>query len=403
MSRSDAREPSVEVARHAPVLRFDAREPFLPRALGYVIHEADGMSASADHSVALNGAAKAIEFAIWWDWDIQHLYELEHVWVYVDGDNAVVRVEASAHGTSGEMWRDHRQLPVEHGRIVLYSEPGKHAFAADPALLRTNLAITTYCCRDAAGAGEILVPGFLDDQLGDLTHYDRHLARRYMRGLAFKPAFRFDTAFDLRDVPAMPWQDLRASIPGRMRAELARLRREAKGVKAVLLDSGDTLIDEASQVFTADGVVLCANPVPGGDRLVAELKRRGYLVALVADGRVQSFENVHRALGFWDLFDARAISEQLGLSKPDPLMFEAAAAAMGLTAEDYGGCVMVGNNLARDIAGANRLGMRSVWINWGDNYPKTPACDDEIPEFEVRLPHEILDVLDRIEGEVPPE
>lgn len=402
MNRSGAREPGLAVARHAPVLRFDAHEPFLPRALGYEIHEADGASASADHPVALNGAAQAIEFAIWWDWDIQHLYELEHVWVYIDDDDVVVRVEASAHGTAGEIWRDHRTLPVEHGRIVLYSEPGKHAFAADPALLRANLAVTTYCCGDAAGAAGILVPGFLDDQLGDLTLYDRHLARRHMRSLAFKPAFRFDAAFDLRDVPAMPWQDLRASIPGRMRAELARLRRQAKGVKAVLLDSGDTLIDEASQVFIEDGVVLHANPVPGADRLVAELKRRGYLVALVADGRVQSFENVHRALGFWDLFDARVISEQMGLRKPDPAMFEAAAAAMGLTTEDYGGCVMVGNNLARDIAGANRLGMRSVWINWGDNYPKTPACREEIPEFEIRLPHEVLDILDRIERGVPP-
>lgn len=70
--------------------------------------------------------------------------------------------------------------------------------------------------------------------------------------------------------------------------------------------------------------------------------------------------------------------------------------------QDYGGCVMVGNNLARDIAGANRLGMRSVWINWGDNYPKTPACREEIPEFEIRLPHEVLDILDRIERGMPP-
>jgi hypothetical protein len=40
-------------------------------------------------------AALAIEYAIWWDWDIGHLYELEHVWVYLDADRQVIRGEAS--------------------------------------------------------------------------------------------------------------------------------------------------------------------------------------------------------------------------------------------------------------------------------------------------------------------
>ena len=53
---------------------------------------------------------------------------------------------------------------------------------------------------------------------------------------------------------------------------------------ANLLDSGATLTDESSQVFIEGELVLQADPIPGGDRLVAELRRRGYLVALVADG-----------------------------------------------------------------------------------------------------------------------
>src|SRR5690349_3791685 len=85
-------------ARYAPLLRFDANEPFLPLAAGYTIFRADGPSLSMRRQVALAAsehpqATLAIEYAIWWDWDIGHLYELEHVWVYLDAQGRVVGCE----------------------------------------------------------------------------------------------------------------------------------------------------------------------------------------------------------------------------------------------------------------------------------------------------------------------
>lgn len=68
--------------------------------------------------------------AIWWDWDIGHLYELEHVWVYLDDQGRVRRGEASAHGGYHDMAVDGR-LPLTGQRLTLCSEPGKHAF--DPS------------------------------------------------------------------------------------------------------------------------------------------------------------------------------------------------------------------------------------------------------------------------------
>ena len=91
------------VARNAPILYFDAREPFLPLAAGYTLFTGDGPSPSFDRIVELRpedrpAAALAIEYAIWWDWDIHHLYELEHAWVYLDSKGFPVRLEASWHG-----------------------------------------------------------------------------------------------------------------------------------------------------------------------------------------------------------------------------------------------------------------------------------------------------------------
>src|SRR5689334_11010671 len=82
--------------RHAPRLRFDRSEPFLPSVVGYTVFRQAGQSPSFPREVTLPArAALAIEYAIWWDWDIQHLYELEHIWVYLDAGEQIVAVDAS--------------------------------------------------------------------------------------------------------------------------------------------------------------------------------------------------------------------------------------------------------------------------------------------------------------------
>src|SRR5690606_40547573 len=67
---------------------LDRMEPFRPVAVGYHVFYESGPSPSFPRVVELGEPAPArcqavIEYAFWWDWDIQHLYELEHAWVYV--------------------------------------------------------------------------------------------------------------------------------------------------------------------------------------------------------------------------------------------------------------------------------------------------------------------------------
>ncbi len=385
--------------QHAPVIRCDDREPFLPRAVGYAIHESDGTSLLARHPVTLKGAGRAVEYLVWWDWGLRHPGTVEFVRVHLDRTGHPVRVETFSGSGSGSVREYCRQdLPLDSGRIVFLAEPGSHRLATGPGQFdRDPAAAPKHRGGGSTGAaGSALdLPGVT---IGDMTAHERHLAGKFLRGRAFNPAFDFGQVVDLRTLPAMKLDRFGATIPGRIDAQLARLKAEARGVKAVLLDSGDTLIDENSQIFAEGELVIRADPVPGGDSLVAELKKRGYLVALVADGLAESFRNVHGQLGFWDLFDARAISEAVGVTKPDRRMFDLATRNLGLTEDDYPGCVMVGNNLERDIAGANRLGMWSVWISWTNNYPTRPANEDERPDFEIGLPHDLIGVLEEIDA-----
>ncbi len=166
---------------------------------------------------------------------------------------------------------------------------------------------------------------------------------------------------------------------------------------AICLDCGDTLIDEATEVKTADDVSLRAELIPGADMLLHELKRRGYPLALVADGPTATFRNNLAPYGLYDLFDAYAISQEVGVSKPNAAIFHHALAQLEIGPEAYGRVLMVGNYLARDIKGANELGLISVWLDWSPRRPKTPADAAETPDYIIKTPLELLDVVDAIE------
>ena len=92
-------------------------------------------------------------------------------------------------------------------------------------------------------------------------------------------------------------------------------------ILAVCLDCGDTLVDEGTEVKTDGDVSLRADLIPGADTLVHALKQRGYPLALVADGPVATFHNNLGPYGLYDLFDAYAISEAVGVSKPNAAIY----------------------------------------------------------------------------------
>jgi putative hydrolase of the HAD superfamily len=169
-------------------------------------------------------------------------------------------------------------------------------------------------------------------------------------------------------------------------------------VAAVLLDCGDTLVDEATEQKTTDGVSLAATLIPGAAELVHTLKARGYPLGLVADGPRATFVNNLGPYGLFDLFDAYAISAEVGVEKPAPAIFEYALGQLGIARADYCRVVMVGNYLARDIAGANSLGLISVWLDWAPRRPKTPATTLETPDYTIRQPLALLDTLAAIEA-----
>lgn len=162
-------------------------------------------------------------------------------------------------------------------------------------------------------------------------------------------------------------------------------------------DIGDTVVDEATEVREAPSdVVLRARCVPGAREALLELHRRGYAIAMVADGLEASFRNTMSENGLSHVFSAWIISEALGVRKPAPQMFRAAMDALGLSDGDKGRVAMVGNNLERDIVGANRFGIRSILLDWSPRYRHAPRTEEEVPDHVIHAPRELIGLVERL-------
>ena len=172
----------------------------------------------------------------------------------------------------------------------------------------------------------------------------------------------------------------------------------------IFTDIGDTIIDEGTEVRKKPfGVVYQADCIPGAKETLLSLYEQGYTLVLLADGLEQSFRNTMRENGLDHVFSEWVISEQLGVEKPNALMFETAMQRLGLTNEDKPRVLMVGNNLKRDMVGANRFCIRSVHMDWSDRYPSRASVPEEKPTYSVHEPLELLPLVERLERQLENE
>jgi putative hydrolase of the HAD superfamily len=84
-------------------------------------------------------------------------------------------------------------------------------------------------------------------------------------------------------------------------------------------------------------------------------------------------------------FDQIVISGNFGRGKPDPSIFEYALSLMELQKDEV---IMVGDNLMTDVLGANRAGIKTVWINRHDK-----ERNEVIPTYEIKHLEELYPIL----------
>lgn len=94
--------------------------------------------------------------------------------------------------------------------------------------------------------------------------------------------------------------------------------------------------------------------------LLDSLRRAGCRVGIVTHGWTQKQAEKLVRLGLVDHLDSDAIfiSDQIGISKPNPKLYQAALKELGLPAAEV---MYVGDNPVHDIAPPASLGMVTVW------------------------------------------
>ncbi|MYW00993.1 HAD family hydrolase [Streptomyces sp. SID3343] len=130
----------------------------------------------------------------------------------------------------------------------------------------------------------------------------------------------------------------------------------------------------------ADRVTLAGCTRDALDRAIAA----GWSCVIVTNGRTAQQESKIRRAGLDRLVHGWVVSEHVGHPKPEPEIFRAAAATVGASLVD---AWMIGDSGPADIAGANGLSIRSVWVSAGRPwteaaYRPTHVTDDIVAAID---------------------
>ena len=168
-----------------------------------------------------------IEYALWADVEIGHVYELEHVWVHlakIAGDWRLSSVSGSAHGDVIDV--SAAGVNAE-GRPLVFSEPGKHGMSGSHEKYECTRELLNVLCGAAAGTMGVHIPADAAPDVAVPSAGDHRRAWNLLREHRFTP--NWDSGLE---VPVSgltrwrSWQELRDARPGRVRNVLVGLNEE---------------------------------------------------------------------------------------------------------------------------------------------------------------------------------
>ena len=114
--------------------------------------------------------------------------------------------------------------------------------------------------------------------------------------------------------------------------------------------------------------------------------RENYRLALVTNGAPDLQREKIQGANLARFFDAILISGEVGIGKPDCQIFELALEALGALSSET---VMVGDSLTRDVLGAQRAGLKGIWLNRSGN-----KADDKItPDVQITSLSQLPELL----------
>lgn len=166
---------------------------------------------------------------------------------------------------------------------------------------------------------------------------------------------------------------------GRVPLDDARRERFRRLLASAGVNADDGLAAHTASIYR-DAYRGARRAIAGAAALLAAVKERA-LVAIVSNNLLSEQEEKLRFCALDAYVDALIVSEEVGISKPDPAIFSVALDRLQCRATD---AVMVGDSWHADIAGAHAAGIRAVWFNPGRLAPPQDAAD--VPQLHAIEP-----------------
>ena len=192
----------------------------------------------------------------------------------------------------------------------------------------------------------------------------------------------------------------RRVIAGELTVDDARIERFRRLFAAAGVDAGDDLLQRTAMSYRR-AYLDARGPVPGARDLLDALRPQ-VRIGIVSNNILDEQQQKLRHCGFDGYVDALVVSEEAGVSKPDPAIFAIALQRLGVGAEE---AVMVGDSWAADVEGARAAGIRAVWFNRLHLSPPQSEASSQVVAIRAFEPIEaaVAAILGRRESRVAVE
>lgn len=147
-------------------------------------------------------------------------------------------------------------------------------------------------------------------------------------------------------------------LAGRVGLDDARRERFRRVFRALGIELSDEQVNGVASAYRL-GYVAARRSIEGAVELLRALSGQ-VRIGIVSNNLLDEQRDKLEFCGFAPFVDQLIVSDEFGMSKPDPALFRIALDRLGVTAADT---VMVGDSWAADIVGAYRAGIPAIWYN----------------------------------------
>jgi HAD superfamily hydrolase (TIGR01549 family) len=131
--------------------------------------------------------------------------------------------------------------------------------------------------------------------------------------------------------------------------------------------------------------------VENAERVLKSLHNK-YAIGLISDSGVTPGRHLRRVLNdhkVLQYFRCTIFSDEVGYHKPHPTIFRKAIEKLQVKPSDI---MHVGDLLESDVTGAKAIGMKTIWLNNGENKRQTKEIS---PDYEIKSLSELLEILEK--------